>query len=242
MTDYTELKRLAEAATPGPWVKYISGVMPKNGLSAVALLAPLPDYEDNSAFIAAANPAAVLAMIGQNDYLELELSGVERAKQELAEKLGCADEPRWKWLLSGADDLTRERDKLKAELAHTGHDQDLLRGEYDQLKVEIDKTKSVNFDLYLGRQAAKEEIDRLKAKVGSLSMKLQDVEFHADEVSALSGYRGQRNARIEAELATLQSRIESAIGLLIEANGWVEPKSLADRIKAFLSQAAGEEE
>lgn len=50
-----------------------------------------------------------------NEFHSIEMSGVERAKQMLAEKLGCADEPRWKWLLMGADDLIREREKLRAE-------------------------------------------------------------------------------------------------------------------------------
>ena len=66
-------------------------------------------------FIAAANPALVLDLIAQIDYLALELTGVERVKGELAEKLDCAHEPRWKWMLIGADNLLEERDRLKAE-------------------------------------------------------------------------------------------------------------------------------
>jgi hypothetical protein len=65
--------------------------------------------EDISAY--ASNGEKLQAEI---DYLKLELRGVERAKADLAELLGCADEPRWKWLLSGAQDLIAERNSLKA--------------------------------------------------------------------------------------------------------------------------------
>lgn len=62
MSDYSELKRLAEAATPAPWQDDKgavhapeSGKWPVDGYAASS-------YED-SAFIAAANPAVVLALI-----------------------------------------------------------------------------------------------------------------------------------------------------------------------------------
>lgn len=35
---------------------------------------------------------------GRVEHLELEAEGQRRAKRELAEKLGCEDEPRWKWM------------------------------------------------------------------------------------------------------------------------------------------------
>lgn len=98
MTDkYSDLKKAAEAATPGPWVEVISGVMPKNGLALVAILAPLPDYKENSAFIALANPDTVLALIAENE----ALCGLYRMhmKTETREML----------------EVKAERDQLKAE-------------------------------------------------------------------------------------------------------------------------------
>ena len=77
-----ELKRLAEAATPGPWeYKKDSNDFPVNGYVTVRdcifSVCVLP-YEgirtddrvtDNGRFIAAANPAAILELIRQRDEL-----------------------------------------------------------------------------------------------------------------------------------------------------------------------------
>lgn len=67
------------------------------------------------AYVKGASPETILEMLWEIEYLELEMRGVERVKAELAAKLGCADEPRWKWMLMGADGLLDERDQLKAE-------------------------------------------------------------------------------------------------------------------------------
>lgn len=72
MSDYSELKRLAEYATPGPWVAQHpnagqrgSEVASEGGLNQVcADLGP-----SNALYIAAANPAAVLAMIAEVEAL-----------------------------------------------------------------------------------------------------------------------------------------------------------------------------
>lgn len=72
MTDYSDLKLLAEAATPGPWKAQHpnagqrgSEVAGADGLNQVcAELGPT-----NSLYIAAANPAAVLALIAENERL-----------------------------------------------------------------------------------------------------------------------------------------------------------------------------
>lgn len=69
MTDYTELKRLAEASL-GEWYEYgelrcedRSGYI--NGL-----------HHDDEYFIAAANPAAVLALIAENEALRQVLQDI----------------------------------------------------------------------------------------------------------------------------------------------------------------------
>lgn len=129
--DHAELARLAEAATPGPWkgrqpaysegAAYIESELPCiNGLSAwfsVAIVpAPSPEelgYSDgaidsdaNAAFIAAANPATVLALLaeiaalraehvhlveqkeGAEDALFNALSRATEAERKLAEAVG----------------------------------------------------------------------------------------------------------------------------------------------------------
>jgi len=67
-TNIEELKRLAEAATPGPWIKrgYVLGIgCGVDGVTAVAHHTTSAD----AAYIAAANPAAVLELIQQRDEL-----------------------------------------------------------------------------------------------------------------------------------------------------------------------------
>ena len=96
MTDLTELKRLAEAATPGPWVARpgdgaLDGRSRFETKRHVLIYAeddcdthPIADascnhtcrmpeeQEDNAAFIAAANPATVLDLIAQIEHLTAE--------------------------------------------------------------------------------------------------------------------------------------------------------------------------
>lgn len=97
-----ELKRLAEAATPGPW-EVRAGVLRKIGEQPQIATIYRP-Y--NSQFIAAANPAAVLELIDYIDYLrgknrehfdacigcDEELKRVTKQRDELLEALKDARE------------------------------------------------------------------------------------------------------------------------------------------------------
>ncbi|TWC17111.1 hypothetical protein FBY06_11841 [Pseudomonas sp. SJZ085] len=85
MTDYTELKRLAEAATPGPW--YAENDRHEGAINSeyrhigmVSMFAQvredIPQNFANQAFIAAANPAAVLALIADNEVLRQALQSI----------------------------------------------------------------------------------------------------------------------------------------------------------------------
>ena len=70
MSDYSELKRLAEAATPGPWAydgSYVCPARTEDGTTYVELWRSIADCHqpENTKFIAAANPAAVLALIAE---------------------------------------------------------------------------------------------------------------------------------------------------------------------------------
>ncbi|WP_321374337.1 hypothetical protein [Pseudomonas extremaustralis] len=101
MTDNTELKRLAEAAYPGPWCL-------ENGMNQVRdnaddfVCDTGEDEPINSAFIAAANPAAVLALIAENESLHAQHA---RDSGELRK------------LCAARDSARRERDQLRAEVA-----------------------------------------------------------------------------------------------------------------------------
>lgn len=91
MTDYSELKKLAEAATQGEWVRdkrkfggviyggpvqhWVNG----SGQSQLAMTTGADwmqggETEANADFIAAANPAAILALIAENEALREEIA------------------------------------------------------------------------------------------------------------------------------------------------------------------------
>ncbi|WP_277963879.1 ead/Ea22-like family protein [Pseudomonas sp. RIT-To-2] len=108
MTDYTELKRLAEAATPGPWqteqaYPIVQPAYPARGSIASALI-----WQD-AHFIAAANPAAILALIAENERLaaQVRLAGVA-AEMAVHDAVGRAATD---YLLA-----VHELDQLKAEV------------------------------------------------------------------------------------------------------------------------------
>lgn len=70
MTDIDQLERLAKAATPGPWCdRGFGGIQPESGGSLVAVTVTkggcLPDYVENSAYIAAANPTEILGLVAE---------------------------------------------------------------------------------------------------------------------------------------------------------------------------------
>lgn len=70
MIDIDALEVLAKAATPGPWCdRGFGSIQPESGGSLVAVTVTkggcLPDYVENSAFVAAANPASILALIAE---------------------------------------------------------------------------------------------------------------------------------------------------------------------------------
>lgn len=109
MTDLAELKRLAEAATSGPWEKrsYQSGTVcvvmrewigPKtkeygHGFLAAHMTAYNIDFQDEhlidaeknatASFIAAANPAAILSLIERVEKAEAELLEMQKDEASL---------------------------------------------------------------------------------------------------------------------------------------------------------------
>lgn len=95
-----ELKRLAEAATPGPWAYTTdSNDFPVNGYVTVrdciysVCLLPYEGIRtddrvtDNGLFIAAANPAAVLELIRQRDEL---MEALKDAREMVSDWAGYA--------------------------------------------------------------------------------------------------------------------------------------------------------
>ena len=103
MTDYSELKRLAEAATRGGWTAGHYKRTPTvfwekdNGTTPIATVHDLAisggDYkndsgEDNCKFIAAANPAVILAILAELDALRDENKRFRSVVKEVLVQLG----------------------------------------------------------------------------------------------------------------------------------------------------------
>ena len=98
--DVAELRRLAEAATPGPWeADGLEGTL--DSLSTGRRVAEVTMWpEVDAAFIAAANPTAVLALLDDADALRAELAHMTEARdnaraevERMAGLLAEADEP-----------------------------------------------------------------------------------------------------------------------------------------------------
>lgn len=97
MNNIEELKRMAEAATPGPW-EVRAGVLRKIGEQPQIATIYRP-Y--NSQFIAAANPAAVLDLIAEVEYLR------GKNREHFDACIGCDEELKR---------VTKQRDELMAAL------------------------------------------------------------------------------------------------------------------------------
>lgn len=125
MSDYSELKRLAEAATPGPWQTELAYPIIKPAYPARGSIASALIWQDGH-FIAAANPAAVLALIAENEALrgvleidprhhvgQATIAGLEDARDQLKADL---DEARNGMKHQAALSLKKEIERLKAEV------------------------------------------------------------------------------------------------------------------------------
>jgi len=73
-----ELKRLAEAATPGQWSAAISSNMNNAVHVSMGTICDTGKNIDDAAFIAAANPTAILELIRQRDELLAALVSLAR--------------------------------------------------------------------------------------------------------------------------------------------------------------------
>lgn len=95
MNDYSELKRLAEAATQGPWSydgSYVCPARVEEGTTYVETWRAVADcaQPENTKFIAAANPSAVLALLDQIEVQQariIELAQAANAARDEADRL-----------------------------------------------------------------------------------------------------------------------------------------------------------
>ncbi|MFW4586569.1 ead/Ea22-like family protein [Pseudomonas aeruginosa] len=108
MTDHAELRRLAKAATPGPWILYVPedyqgpeelpgyGVECAEGRAIVwGALEPETgcQFDRDAEFIAAANPNTILALLDEIDRLKAENEVLRGALKQFAEMLKSINVP-----------------------------------------------------------------------------------------------------------------------------------------------------
>ncbi|HCF3885658.1 TPA: ead/Ea22-like family protein [Pseudomonas aeruginosa] len=98
MTDHAELRRLAEAATPGPWGRdgfYIHTTRKEGGTTYVETWNTLAGIarKENAEFVATANPKTVVALLDEIDRLKAENEELRGALEQLAEMLNSIHIP-----------------------------------------------------------------------------------------------------------------------------------------------------
>ncbi|HEJ3365170.1 TPA: ead/Ea22-like family protein [Pseudomonas aeruginosa] len=108
MTDHAELRRLAKAATPGPWVTdaqkngAIFNIESESGDMCIAMSQENPaptrleineQRRANAEWIAAANPKTILALLDEIDRLKAENEALRGAVEQLAEMLNSIHVP-----------------------------------------------------------------------------------------------------------------------------------------------------
>ena len=119
MTDREELRKLAEAATPGPWDCYrphpnyraysVDRVMPGGYLGEDVATTGDVHAEKNGAYIAAANPAAVLDLLDQLNAAESKLAAVREIHS-----------PAW-WYDEFCDDPSCEQEHVEIDVGDLYH-------------------------------------------------------------------------------------------------------------------------
>ncbi|MFK7671818.1 hypothetical protein [Pseudomonas lundensis] len=196
MADHSESKKLAEAAPEGPWFgpEYAPGTSHVFDVDLGALLAyESIDSEKDAClrYVAAANPAAVLALIAENESLKgphdwlaedliKELVDNAQAIQENADD--GEDDPFVIVLLASASRIRRQEaniDKLRAEnerLAKTADCWDRLNVQNkalsDSFRAERDQLRAEVAGLRTGYEAYERVNAELKAEVEKLRKEL----------------------------------------------------------------------
>ncbi|EQB2516138.1 ead/Ea22-like family protein [Pseudomonas aeruginosa] len=133
MTDHAELRRLAKAATPGPWscnrhwaivggptLEFTNGAAQQQiAMACWQSWMHEEELRNNAAFIASANPKTILALLDEIDGMNDELSA-------------CTEHPGgcgyWR---EAAKRRAEERDRLRAQ-------NDALRGALHAVQAEVD--------------------------------------------------------------------------------------------------------
>ena len=170
MSDYSELKRVAEAATPGPWYQH-GGIMQVLSHDCETVCETFEDDGEcpDAQFIAAANPAAVLALIAENE--------------QLAKTADC-----WDRLNVQNKALS---DSFRAERDQAEQDYKDVVGTIELRDIEISKLRAEIAGLRTGYEAYEQVNAELKAENEALRKELPGIRpFKPYQDSPVIGFTG----------------------------------------------------
>lgn len=173
MTDFSELKKLAEAASPGPWLHENDDLYFKDDGYTRHMMTTDPGHDtcdedgesivhaDNLKFIAAVNPAAVLGMIAEIDEMKAVFEQPESLKA-----IPAAEYETLKRQFFALRTFALCKDKLAS---YYSRELEKLRGvDRSQASGEIDAERSINEQLTNDLLAVEDQRDQLKAENESL--------------------------------------------------------------------------
>ena len=124
--DLAELRRLAEAATPGPWTTAAFQLVID---VARRIDVGMCGHRDDAAYIAAANPAVVLALLDERDALAADADKWQRAALTLQ---------------GDRDALTDERDSLSWQVEALRAERDARSSERDALAAKVERVRELH--------------------------------------------------------------------------------------------------
>lgn len=132
----TDLRKLAEAATPGPWTWAAFDGHDQPEIAIGNEITLLNATEADAEFIAAANPTATLALLDERDALEKE--------NEALEQFYADAYPRTPGQSLKSNHLTvlKERDALKAEVSHLEDQLGSVSLHVSTLKAEVERLRA----------------------------------------------------------------------------------------------------
>ncbi|MGD6904768.1 ead/Ea22-like family protein [Pseudomonas aeruginosa] len=153
MTDHAELRRLAKAATPGPW-EYQAPlkILAADRTSIVLIALSHTNYredEANSRLIAAANPKTILALLDEID--GMKASGWRNHSVNYARAEKC---PQTLETAQAAWDRDQELiEEQRQQIARDSQMINQLRQKLQSVEVDRDRLKAENEALLLGMRA-----------------------------------------------------------------------------------------
>ena len=198
MIDINELRRLAQAATPGPWINHgrqpnVAG-LPHSAVAAKTLLARVyseayGDVEQetaNASFIAAANPATISELLDR----------LEAAEKSDAESLAMYRKAR------------DERDALRAKIEAAEKERDNANAAAAGVALKaqkLEEDRAIDTQrmaiLVAELNGAERERDALRAEV----IHIKEVEFPRKAQAVADGWRGKCE-RLEAKIAEMEKQ------------------------------------